>query len=50
MGREPLEFYRDAAGLYYTEIRDLITSLHLLLRGVVLDQSLEDDILVEFKK
>ena len=32
MGREPLEILRLAAGLWYTERRDLITSLHLLLR------------------
>ncbi|MED6124107.1 hypothetical protein PIB30_056008 [Stylosanthes scabra] len=50
MGREPLEIYRLAAGLWYTERRDLITSLHLLLRAAVLDQGLEDDILVEFQK
>ncbi|XLR42136.1 hypothetical protein HN51_020331 [Arachis hypogaea] len=50
MGREPLEIYRLAAGLWYTERRDLITSLHLLLRAAVLDQGLEDDILVDFQK
>jgi len=32
MGREPLEILRLAAGLWYTERRDLITALHLLLR------------------
>ncbi|KAK7258456.1 hypothetical protein RIF29_24034 [Crotalaria pallida] len=50
MGREPLEILRLAAGLYYTERRDLITSLHLLLRAVVLDQGLEDEILVDIQK
>ncbi|KAJ1381293.1 hypothetical protein SESBI_45266 [Sesbania bispinosa] len=50
MGREPLEILRLAAGLWYTERRDLITSLHLLLRAVVLDQGLEDDILVDIQK
>ncbi|KAL1300925.1 hypothetical protein AAHE18_18G216100 [Arachis hypogaea] len=50
MGREPLEIYRLAAGLWYTERRDLITSLHLLLRAAVLDQGLEDDILIDFQK
>jgi len=32
MGREQLEILRLAAGLWYTERRYLITSLHLLLR------------------
>ncbi|OIV96178.1 hypothetical protein TanjilG_14855 [Lupinus angustifolius] len=50
MGREPLEILRLAAGLWYTERRDLITSLHLLLRAVVLDQGLEDEILVDIQK
>ncbi|XP_061373362.1 nuclear pore complex protein NUP205 isoform X2 [Gastrolobium bilobum] len=50
MGREPLEILRLSAGLWYTERRDLITSFHLLLRAVVLDQGIEDDILVEIQK
>lgn len=50
MGREQLEILRLAAGLWYTERRYLITSLHLLLRAVVLDQGLEDDILVDIQK
>lgn len=50
MGREPLEILRLAAGLWYTERRDLIASLHLLLRAVVLDQGLQDDILVDIQK
>ncbi|KAK7411232.1 hypothetical protein VNO78_02665 [Psophocarpus tetragonolobus] len=50
MGREPLEILRLAAGLWYTERRDLITSLHFLLRAVVLDQGLQDDILVDIQK
>ncbi|KAL2340478.1 hypothetical protein Fmac_008418 [Flemingia macrophylla] len=50
MGREPLEILRLAAGLWYTERRDLITSLHLLLRAVVLDQGLQDDILIDIQK
>ncbi|XP_019417069.1 PREDICTED: nuclear pore complex protein NUP205-like isoform X7 [Lupinus angustifolius] len=50
MGRGPLEILRLAAGLWYTERRDLITSLHLLLRAVVLDQGLEDEILVDIQK
>ncbi|KAI4335735.1 hypothetical protein L6164_014349 [Bauhinia variegata] len=50
MGREPLEIVRLAAGLWYTQRRDLITSLHLLLRAVVLDQGLEDDILADIQK
>ncbi|XP_027329370.1 nuclear pore complex protein NUP205 [Abrus precatorius] len=50
MGRDPLEILRLAVGLWYTERRDLITSLHLLLRAVVLDQGVEDDILVDIQK
>lgn len=50
MGREQLEILRLAAGLWYTERRYLITSLHLLLRAVVLDQGLEDDILLDIQK
>jgi nuclear pore complex protein Nup205 len=33
-GREPLEIYRLAAGLWYMERRDLITSLYILLRVI----------------
>lgn len=42
-GRDPLEIYRLAAGLWYMERRSIITSLHTLLRAVVLDQGLEAD-------
>ncbi|XP_054792817.1 nuclear pore complex protein NUP205-like isoform X2 [Prosopis cineraria] len=50
MGREPLEIVRLASGLWYTERRDLITSLHLLFRAVVLDQGLEEDLLSDIQK
>ncbi|KAJ7956691.1 Nuclear pore complex protein [Quillaja saponaria] len=50
MGREPSEILRLATGLWYTERRDLITSLHMLLRAVVLDQGLEGDILADIQK
>ncbi|KAK4265201.1 hypothetical protein QN277_026284 [Acacia crassicarpa] len=50
MGREPLEIVRLASGLWYTERRDLLTSLHLLFRAVVLDQGLEEDLLSDIQK
>ncbi|KAI4380661.1 hypothetical protein MLD38_006828 [Melastoma candidum] len=50
MGREPLEIYRLAAGLWYTERRDLITALYTLLRAVVLDQVAEADIIPDIQK
>lgn len=50
MAREPLEILRLAAGLWYTERRDLITALHMLLRAVVLDRGLEDDIVSDIQK
>ncbi|KAG2656841.1 nuclear pore complex protein NUP205-like isoform X2 [Panicum virgatum] len=46
-GREPLEMYRLAAGLWYMERRDLITSLYILLRSVALDQGLDADLMSE---
>ncbi|XP_048227687.1 nuclear pore complex protein NUP205 isoform X2 [Ricinus communis] len=50
MGREPLEILRLAAGLWYTERRDLITALYILLRAVVLDQGLEPDLVLDIQK
>lgn len=50
MGREPLEIFRLAAGLWYTERRYLISVLHTLLRAVVLDEGLESDIVDDIKK
>ncbi|KAK9706158.1 hypothetical protein RND81_07G107800 [Saponaria officinalis] len=50
LGREPLEILRLAAGLWYTERRDLITALHTLLRAVVLDQGLEGDLVADIQK
>ena len=35
MGRDPSEILRLAAGLYYTERRDLITALYTLFRVCV---------------
>ncbi|XP_020594987.1 nuclear pore complex protein NUP205-like, partial [Phalaenopsis equestris] len=49
-GREPLEIYRLAAGLWYMERRSVITSLHALLRAVVLDNGLEADTLADIQK
>ncbi|CAA6666415.1 unnamed protein product [Spirodela intermedia] len=48
-GREPLEIYRLAAGLWYTERRDVLTSLYTLLRAVVLDQGLEANLVNEIQ-
>ncbi|XP_078177488.1 nuclear pore complex protein (DUF3414) isoform X2 [Carex rostrata] len=49
-GRDKLERYRLAAGLWYMERRDLITSLYILLRSVVLDQGTDHDLLAEIQK
>ncbi|XP_010533163.1 PREDICTED: nuclear pore complex protein NUP205 [Tarenaya hassleriana] len=49
MGREPLEIQRLATGLWYTERRDLISTLFTLLRAVVLDQGLEPDLMAEIQ-
>ncbi|GLT65704.1 hypothetical protein SLA2020_381180 [Shorea laevis] len=50
IGREPLEILRLAAGLWYTERRDLITALYTLFRAVVLDQGLEADTVSDVQK
>ncbi|KAL2479697.1 Nuclear pore complex protein [Abeliophyllum distichum] len=50
LGREPLQILRLAAGLWYTERRDLITALYTLLRAVILDQGLEADIVADVQK
>ncbi|XP_010250099.1 PREDICTED: nuclear pore complex protein NUP205 [Nelumbo nucifera] len=50
LGREPLEILRLAAGLWYTERRDLLTALYTLLRAVVLDQGLEADLVADIQK
>ncbi|KAH7572401.1 hypothetical protein JRO89_XS04G0250200 [Xanthoceras sorbifolium] len=50
MGREPLDILRLAAGLWYTERRDIITALYILLRAVVLDQGLDEDIVADIQK
>ncbi|XP_068641134.1 nuclear pore complex protein NUP205 isoform X2 [Aristolochia californica] len=49
-GRDPLEIYRLAAGLWYTERRDLITALYILLRAVVLDQGLAVDLVANIQE
>ncbi|XP_078432384.1 nuclear pore complex protein (DUF3414) isoform X2 [Wolffia australiana] len=48
-GREPLEIYRLAAGLWYTERRDVLTSLYTLLRAVVLDQGIESNLVADIQ-
>ncbi|KAL3535856.1 hypothetical protein ACH5RR_004317 [Cinchona calisaya] len=50
LGRDPLEILRLAAGLWYTERRDLITALYTLLRAVVLDQGLEAELLADIQR
>ncbi|KAI8022266.1 Nuclear pore complex protein NUP205 [Camellia lanceoleosa] len=50
LGRDPLEILRLAAGLWYTERRDLITALYTLLRAVVLDQGLEADLVADIQR
>ncbi|XXG47855.1 hypothetical protein AAC387_Pa02g2424 [Persea americana] len=50
VGREPLEILRLAAGLWYTERRDLITALYTLCRAIVLDQGLEADLVADIQK
>ncbi|KAK6156483.1 hypothetical protein DH2020_010731 [Rehmannia glutinosa] len=47
LGREPLEIFRLGAGLWYTERRDLLTAIYMLLRAVVLDQGLEADLVAD---
>ncbi|KMZ59250.1 hypothetical protein ZOSMA_6G01850 [Zostera marina] len=49
-GRDPLEIFRLAVGLWYTERRNLITSLYTLFRAVLLDQGLEDDLVADIQK
>ncbi|XP_065850095.1 nuclear pore complex protein NUP205 [Euphorbia lathyris] len=50
MGRERIEIFRLAAGLWYTERRDLLTALFILLRAIVLDQGLEADLVLDIQK
>nr|GMD81582.1 nuclear pore complex protein NUP205 [Ipomoea batatas] len=50
LGRDPLEILRLAAGLWYTERRDLITALYMLLRAVVLDQGLDADLVTDLQR
>ncbi|XP_050114954.1 nuclear pore complex protein NUP205 [Malus sylvestris] len=50
MEREPLEILRLAAGLWYTERRDLLTALYTLFRAVVLDQGLEADLVSDIQE
>ncbi|KAL6555057.1 hypothetical protein OROGR_006315 [Orobanche gracilis] len=47
LGREPVEIFRLAAGLWYTARRDLLTAFYMLLRAVVLDQGLEADLVAD---
>ncbi|PIA41903.1 hypothetical protein AQUCO_02100023v1 [Aquilegia coerulea] len=50
LGREPLEILRRAAGIWYTERRDLVIALYTLLRAVVLDQDFEVDLVADIQK
>ncbi|KAL3825107.1 hypothetical protein ACJIZ3_021136 [Penstemon smallii] len=49
LGREPLEIFRIASGLWYTERRDLLTALYTLLRAVVLDQGHDADLVADIQ-
>ncbi|KAI3443822.1 hypothetical protein Pfo_000487 [Paulownia fortunei] len=49
LGREPLEIFRLSAGLWYTERRDLLTAIYMLLRAIVLDQGLEADLVSDIQ-
>ncbi|XP_042454349.1 nuclear pore complex protein NUP205-like isoform X2 [Zingiber officinale] len=49
-GREPLEILRLTAGLWYMERRDLIASLHALLRTVIVDEWLDADLISDIHK
>lgn len=49
-GRKPQEILRLAAGLWYTERRDIITALYTLLRATVLDQGLDADLVADIQK
>ncbi|TYJ97812.1 nuclear pore complex protein NUP205 [Cucumis melo var. makuwa] len=48
--RDPSEIFRLAAGLWYTERRDLIMSLHTLLRAVVLDPGYEAGLISDIQR
>ncbi|KAF5199081.1 Nuclear pore complex protein [Thalictrum thalictroides] len=50
LGREPLEILRRAAGIWYTQRRDLVIALYTLLRAVVLDQDFEIDLVADIQK
>lgn len=47
LGREPLEILRLSAGLWFAERRALITTLYTLLRAVVLDEGIENDLVAD---
>ncbi|KAL1816058.1 hypothetical protein ACET3Z_018632 [Daucus carota] len=50
LGREPLDILRLTAGIWYTGRRDLLTALYSLLRAVVLDPGLDDDLISDVQK
>lgn len=50
LGRDTVEILRLAAGHWYTERRDLLTALYTLLRSVVLDHGLEEDLLADIQR
>lgn len=50
LGREPLDILRLTAGIWYTGRRDLLTALYSLLRAVVLDPGLDDDLVSDVQK
>ncbi|KAH1131571.1 hypothetical protein J1N35_002949 [Gossypium stocksii] len=50
VGRGPLEILRLAAGLWYSERRDIMMALYTLLRAAVIDPGLEAGLVAEIQK
>ncbi|KAK8343860.1 hypothetical protein V6Z12_A07G042900 [Gossypium hirsutum] len=50
VGRGPLEILRLAAGLWYSERRDIMMSLYTLLRAAVIDPGLEAGLVADIQK
>ncbi|TYH61328.1 hypothetical protein ES332_D07G044200v1 [Gossypium tomentosum] len=50
VGRGPLEILRLAAGLWYSERRDIVMALYTLLRAAVIDPGLEAGLVADIQK
>ncbi|KAL5729570.1 hypothetical protein ACHQM5_002502 [Ranunculus cassubicifolius] len=50
LDRKPLEIFRLAAGIWYTERKDILSSLYALLRAVVLDRDFDVDLVADIQK